>query len=75
MSLTSKLSTSGAVARKANLPRWRLQYLIEKGDLPGPSYQVPGRRLFTTVDVEGILAALQERPELAGHGRRIASAK
>lgn len=75
MSLTSELSTSGAVARRAKLPRWRLQYLIEKGDLPGPSFEVPGRRLFTNKDVEVILATLKERPDLARPGRRTASAK
>ena len=60
MSLTSGLLTSGSVARRTNLPRWRLLYLIEKGDLPGPSLQVPGRRLFTAEDVERILEAFRE---------------
>jgi hypothetical protein len=44
--------------------RWKLLYLIERGDLPGPSVIVPGRRLFTDEDVESIRAALAKRPDL-----------
>ena len=53
--------TIGPVAAQLGLPRWRLAYLIDRGDLPGPSLQVPGRRLFCEQDVEGIKQALARR--------------
>lgn len=55
------LFTSGQVAARINLPRWQLLYLIEHGDLPGASVQVPGRRLFTVDDVHRIIEAMEER--------------
>jgi len=54
------LCTSGEVAAEVELPRWRFLYLIEKDVLPGPSYAVPGRRLFTARDVEDIREALSK---------------
>ena len=51
------LFASGEVAAEIEAPRWQLLYLIEKGVLPGPSYAVPGRRLFTARDVENIRKA------------------
>jgi hypothetical protein len=57
------LLTSGQAALRVGLPRWRLLYLIEKGEIPGPSYQVPGRRLFTPADLDRIAQALARRPE------------
>jgi hypothetical protein len=59
----SVLYTSGQAARKVGLARWRLLYLIEKGDIPGPSITVPGRRLFTAADVRKIAEALARHPE------------
>jgi hypothetical protein len=56
--------TSGQVALRVGLPRWRLLYLIESGAVPGPSVQVPGRRLFAPADVERIAQALEQRPAL-----------
>jgi DNA-binding transcriptional MerR regulator len=53
--------TIGAVAAELGMPRWRLAYLIERGDVPGPSVQVPGRRLFTESDVEQIRRAFAKR--------------
>jgi hypothetical protein len=53
--------TSGRVAAELGIPRWRLAYLIERGDVPGPSLQVPGRRLFTDQDVASIRRALAGR--------------
>jgi DNA-binding transcriptional MerR regulator len=53
--------TIGPVATRLGIPRWQLAYLIERGDVPGPSLQVPGRRLFTEVDVEAIRQALEKR--------------
>ena len=52
------LLSSGAVARELNLPRWQLLYLIERGELPGPTLEVPGRRLFTEQDVERLRTSL-----------------
>lgn len=66
MSAHSTLHTSGAVAERLRLARWRLLYLIERGDLPNPTFQVPGRRLFTEDDVRRIEEALAARPELRG---------
>ena len=53
--------TIGAVATLLGIPRWRLAYLIERGAVGGPSLQVPGRRLFSTGDVEKIQQALAKR--------------
>ncbi len=54
----------GEVSRQINMPRWRLQYLIEKGTVPGPTFLVAGRRLFTDEDVERISDVLAQHPEL-----------
>jgi len=59
----STLLTSGAVARELKLPRWQLLYLIERGQLPGPTFQVPGRRLFTEQDVEQLHRSLAVQGE------------
>ena len=56
-------STIGAVAQLVGIPRWRLAYLIERGDLPGPSLQVPGRRLFSEEDIDRIRGALKSQLE------------
>jgi hypothetical protein len=58
--------TSGQVAGQVGMPRWKLVYLIEKGEIPGPSFVVPGRRLFTAADIENILKSLNARPDLRG---------
>ena len=47
----SQLHTSEVVANRVRIPRWKFLYLIERWLLPGPTCQVPGRRLFTD-DVE-----------------------
>jgi DNA-binding transcriptional MerR regulator len=60
---TNRYSTIGAVADRLAIPRWKLAYLIERGDVPGSSLQVPGRRLFSEDDVERIREALSERTE------------
>jgi DNA-binding transcriptional MerR regulator len=54
-------STIGAVARQLGIARWRLAYLIERGYFPGPSLQVPGRRLFSEEDVDCIRKALESQ--------------
>lgn len=66
MTAEESLLTSGAVADRVQLLRWRLLYLIERGVLPGPSFSVPGRRLFTEDDVRRIESVLAERPGLRG---------
>ena len=43
--------TTGEVARILGIPRWRLAYLLEKGDLEEPKMSVPGRRLFSEEDI------------------------
>ena len=58
-----ELFTSGQVAVQIGIPRSHLLYLIERGDLPGPSVQVPGRRLYTAADVARIAQALIDRGE------------
>ena len=60
-------STIGTVAQQVGIPRWRLAYLIERGDVPGPSFQVPGRRLFSEKDVDWIRKALVS--QIARSGR------
>ncbi len=62
--MTSEMHTSGAVAAAVGLPRWKLVYLIERGTLPPPSFNVPGRRLFTDADVRAIRQALEAKPQL-----------
>jgi DNA-binding transcriptional MerR regulator len=58
---TQSYWTIGPVAAQLGIPRWRLAYLIERGDVPGPSLQVAGRRLFSDPDVERIREALARR--------------
>jgi DNA-binding transcriptional MerR regulator len=59
--LSETYSSIGAVAARLGIPRWRLAYLIERGDVSGPTLQVPGRRLFSEEDIERIRRALDER--------------
>ncbi len=61
--------TIGTVASQLVIPRWKLAYLIDRGDVPGPSLQVPGRRLFTTQDVENIRVALERKKAEARRGK------
>jgi hypothetical protein len=50
------------------ISRARLAYQIERGDVPGPSLQVPRRRLFSEDDVGRIRRALAERQAVhVGH--------
>jgi DNA-binding transcriptional MerR regulator len=53
--------TIGPVAAELGVPRWKLAYLIERGDVPGPCLTVAGRRLFTEADVERIRLELGRR--------------
>jgi len=57
----TKYLTIGAAAAQLGIPRWQLAYLIERGDVPGPSLNVPGRRLFSSCDMERIRGALLKR--------------
>jgi DNA-binding transcriptional MerR regulator len=61
MTIPSSYLTIGPVATQLGIPRWQLAYLIERGDVPPPSLQVPGRRLFSQEDVETIRRALEMR--------------
>lgn len=58
-----RVFTSGDVARHAGVPRWKLMYLIERGELPAPNSVVPGRRLFTAAEVETICELVKKRSE------------
>jgi hypothetical protein len=55
--------TSGQAALQVGIPRWRFLYLLETGKIPGPSVQVPGRRLFTAADIANIVQALEKRTD------------
>lgn len=68
MNMPNELIGSGAVARRVGLERWRLLYLLDSKQLPEPSFNVSGRRLFTAEDVRLIEAALAQRPDLTGEG-------
>ncbi len=56
--MNNQFLTSGEVADAVGLSRSRFLYLLEAGVLPGPTHAVPGRRLFTSEDVENIKRAL-----------------
>ena len=49
--------SSGEVADTVGLSRWKFLYHVERGDLPGPTHTVAGRRLFTAADVENVKRA------------------
>jgi hypothetical protein len=59
--MTKTYYSSGQVAAQVGLPLWRLLYFIDRQLLPGPSLQIPGRRLFTAQDVTKIRLALEQR--------------
>lgn len=57
----SRFLTTGEVAKKLGMPRWRLAYLIDRGDVGGPAVVVPGRRLFSEQDVDRIRQEVSDR--------------
>lgn len=59
--------TLGELAAGLNIPRWKLAYLIERGELPEASRKVPGRRLFSAEDVEKIRQILKDKPVKTRH--------
>jgi len=59
--VTVQYYTSGEVAPRVSLSRPELLYLIESGQIPGPSIRVPGRRLYTDDDIRRIVEALAAR--------------
>jgi DNA-binding transcriptional MerR regulator len=63
MAPTMRLYGTGEVAALLGVPRWRLQYFIERGDVPGPSCILPGRRLFSDDDVNAIRQVLVARDD------------
>jgi hypothetical protein len=67
--MVTELFSSGFVANELQIPRWWLLYRIERGDVPGPSVNVPGRRLFTRQDIAEIGAAI-ERGQFRERTRR-----
>jgi len=60
MKPNEKMKTIGEVASEVGIDRWRLAYLIERGQVPGASAKVPGRKLFTEGDIRAIKEALGE---------------
>lgn len=64
--MSANLVGTGKVAKMIDLPRHRLIWLLDTGRVPEPEFKVPGRRLFTTKDIERIrqaMAKLDERAE------------
>ena len=53
--------SSGKVADTVGLSRWKFLYRVERGDLPGPTHIIAGRRVFTVEDVEQIKRVLKTR--------------
>lgn len=53
---------TGEAARQVQVPRWKLIYLLERGAIPGPSIELPGRRLFSAADIDRIREALTRLP-------------
>ena len=49
--------SSGEVADAVGLSRWKFLYHVERGDLPGPTHTVAGRRVFSAEQVENIKRA------------------
>ena len=63
----TQLFSSGEAAAMLGVPRWRLLYLIDRGELPRPNQIVAGRRLFTHDDVAAMQAALDVRAARSEH--------
>lgn len=53
--------SSGEVADALGLSRWKFLYHVDRGDLPGASLTVSGRRLFSSEQVENIKRAWAAR--------------
>lgn len=62
--MEDELFGTGDIARLTGMPRSGLQYRIRNGDLPGATYEVSRRRVFTAEDLLRIRALLQTNPEL-----------
>ena len=57
------LYTIGQVAQQIGITRSRLAYLVETGQVPQPSASVPGRRLFTTTDIQLLTVSMAKKGE------------
>jgi hypothetical protein len=51
--------TGGAVAKRLQIPRAQLLYLIEKGDLPAPATHKAGKWLFTEEEAAALVLLLK----------------
>lgn len=60
MNAAGNLYTTGQVATRLGVERWRLQYWVERKMIRGPTASVPGRRLFSDADIEHIGRQLAE---------------
>ena len=56
-----KLFASGQAAKMLGIPRWQLLYHLERGHAPEPQVHVPGRRLFTALEIEAIRTSLMQK--------------
>jgi len=64
--MSKEVFASGETAQQLGMSREHLLYLIDKKLVPGPSFRVPGRRLFTPADIERISEVLCKHPDLKG---------
>ena len=55
--MNKQFFASGEVADEVGLSRWKFLYHVERGDLPGPTHTIAGRRLFTNQDIDNIKRA------------------
>jgi len=58
--------TTGQLARLIGIPRYRLQYYIDTGQVPDSKYRVAGRRVFSNEEVQIITQMLGERKNKHG---------
>jgi DNA-binding transcriptional MerR regulator len=59
--MDNKHYSTGEVAQQLGLVKWKFLYLLDKGLVPGPTLSLPGRRVFTSEDIERIRQALEAR--------------
>lgn len=52
--ISSKLYTTGEVAKKLNVNIWKIQNLIYAGKIKDAALRLGGKRVFTDKDVESI---------------------
>ena len=58
--MSANMMGSGKVAELVGVPRHRLIWLLDTGRVPEPALKLPGRRLFSSQDVERIREAMDK---------------